>query len=236
MEPLRVMSINVGAAASLRHGQREFLTGIAKKPVSRAVRISESGLETDVIVDTAHHGGADQAVYLYSAEDYAWWGRELGRALSYGTFGDNLTIAGLPADLNAGDRLLVGDVIIEATAPRIPCSTLAAQMADSGFGLRFRAAERPGVYCRVLNAGEVLPGDPVTLVENPEPSVSMLELFRAWFEQYPDPALLRRIVAAPVAERVRDRFRKKLDAAVHTDSGLADSGLADSELADSELA
>jgi MOSC domain-containing protein YiiM len=214
MERMRVVSINVGSASSLRHGQREFLTGIDKQAVARAVQVGESGLESDVIVDTVHHGGTDQAVYAYGAEDYAWWARELGRRLPFGTFGDNLTIAGLPADLNAGDRLLVGDVILEATAPRIPCSTLAAQMSDSNFGLSFRAAERPGVYCRVLNPGELRPDDPVTLVENPEPSVSMLELFRAWFEPSPDPALLRRIVSAPVAERARERFRKKLEAVV----------------------
>jgi hypothetical protein len=46
----------------------------------------------------------------------------------------------------------------------------------------------------------------------------MLELFRAWFEPHPDAALLRRIVTAPVAERAREGFRKKLDAAVRAGS------------------
>ncbi len=212
MELMRVVSINVGRARTMGYGERVFVTGIDKQPARGAMRVLASGIESDVIVDLAHHGGIDQAVYVYSAEDYASWSRELGRELRYGLFGENLTVAEFPADVNAGDRLLVGNVILEATAPRIPCSKLALQMADSNFGLRFRNAARPGVYFRVLNEGEISPGDPVTLVENPGPSVTMLELFRAWFDLHPDPDLLRRIVAAPVAERARERFRQKLEA------------------------
>ncbi|HEX5788892.1 MAG TPA: MOSC domain-containing protein [Woeseiaceae bacterium] len=212
MELMRVVSVNVGRAATVRHGRTDVLTGIDKRPAGSAVRVTELGVEADAIVDTAHHGGADQAVYAYGADDYAWWAGELGRELRYGTFGENLTIAGFPHDMNAGDRLLVGDVILEATAPRIPCSTLAAQMQDPNFGLRFRDAERPGTYFRVLNAGEVAPNDPVTLVENPGESVTMLELFRAWYDLHPREALLKRIVEAPVAERARARFQAKLDA------------------------
>lgn len=213
MEQMRIVSINVGSADSISNGRREFVTGIDKKPAAAAVGVTGLGLASDAIVDTEHHGGLDQAVYAYGAEDYAWWSRELNRELRYGTFGDNLTIAGFPPDMNAGDRLLIGDVILEATAPRIPCATLAAQMKDPGFGIRFRDAERPGVYFRVLNEGEIAPGDPVTLVENPGTSVSMLELFRAWYDLQPPAALLQRIVEAPVAERARGRFLRKLEQA-----------------------
>lgn len=211
MERMRIVSVNLGTAGPIVHGRRKFVTGIDKRPAAGAVRVTELGLAADAVVDTAHHGGVDQAIYAYGAEDYTWWSRELGHALRPGMFGDNLTIAEFPPDLNAGDRLLVGDAILEATAPRIPCSTLAAQMQDSNFGLRFRDAERPGVYFRVLNEGEIAEGDPVTLVENPGPSVSMLELFRAWYDHHPPAELLRRIVDAPVGERARDRFRKKLE-------------------------
>lgn len=213
MERMRIVSVNLGTAGPVVHGRREFLTGIDKRPAGRAVRVTALGLAADAIVDTEHHGGADQAIYAYGAEDYAWWSRELGRELRPGTFGDNLTIAEFPPDMNAGDRLLVGHVILEATAPRIPCNTLAAWMQDSNFGIRFRDAERPGVYFRVLNDGAIAAGDAVTFVENPGPGVSMLELFRAWYDLHPSTDLLHRIVAAPVGERARERFRKKLEQA-----------------------
>jgi MOSC domain-containing protein YiiM len=210
MEQMRLLSINAGSADKLQQGRHEIRTGIDKHAARGPVPVTISGVEGDVIVDTEHHGGPDQAVYVYGADDYVWWSQTLGRELRYGMFGENLTVAEFPADMNAGDRLLIGDVILEATAPRIPCGTLAAQMQDPDFGLRFRDAERPGVYFRVLNAGELEAGDPVTLVENPGPSVSMLELFRAWYELRPDTDLLQRIIAAPVAERARERFRRKL--------------------------
>lgn len=213
MEILRLVSINVGKPHTLRLGSRDFRTGIDKRPTDDSVHIGQLGLEGDAILDTEHHGGPDQAVYVYGAEDYRWWSQELGRDIRPGTFGDNLTIAGFPDDLNAGDRLLIGDVILEATAPRIPCSTFAAQMQDSNFGLRFRRAERPGVYFRVLNEGAVTAGEPVTFIENPDPSVSMREMFRLWFEPQPAPDAVARLLEAPVAERARERFRKKLEEA-----------------------
>ena len=128
----------------------------------------------------------------------------------HGTFGENLTIAGLPPDMKAGDRLLIGDVILEATMPRIPCSTLAAAMNDSNFGLQFRRAERPGYYFRVLNEGSVAPGDSVTLVENPGDCITMLELFRLSYEIKPDAKSLCRALDAPIAERMRARFESKI--------------------------
>ncbi|HNP37579.1 MAG TPA: MOSC domain-containing protein [Woeseiaceae bacterium] len=210
MEQMRLLSVNLGRAETLRHGARSFITGIDKMPTQSAVFVGESGLDNDSVCDLEHHGGPDQAVYAYSANDYAWWSRELGRQIRPGTFGENLTIAEFPDDMNAGDRLLIGDLILEATAPRIPCATFAAQMQDSNFPLRFRHAERPGVYFRVLNAGEIAAGDAVTSAENPAPSVSMLEIFRAWYELKPNADLWQRIVAAPAGIRVRDKFARKL--------------------------
>lgn len=213
MGPMRIVSINVGRAESIAHKRRQFVTGIDKQPTGRRTALLVDGLEADVICDEEHHGGRDQAVYVYAAEDYAWWSDKLGRPLRPGTFGDNLTIAGMPDDLHAGDRLLIGDVLLEATAPRIPCSTLAARMRDSNFGLRFRRAGRPGFYFRVLSEGELAAGDSVTLVAGPAGNVTMLELFRLSYVTKPAAADLERAIAAPIAERMRRSFERKLSAA-----------------------
>ena len=218
MQGMRIRSVLVGSAETLKRGEREVVTGIVKRPADGTVAISTAGMAGDVICDTENHGGVDQAVYVYSSSDYAWWSAELGRPLSPGTFGENLTVEGLPDDLHAGDRLLIGDAVLEATSPRIPCATLGLAMGDTGFGLRFRHAERPGFYCRVLNEGDVAAGDAVTLVEDPSSRVTMLDQFRARYEPSADRETLERMLSAPIAIRMRDMFEARL-AAVSAASG-----------------
>ena len=215
---MRVASVNIGREETIAHGSRTFRTGIRKRPADAAVYIGADSVSGDTISDEKHHGGADQVVYAYSADDYDWWAAELGREIAPGTFGENLTVEGMPSDMNVGDRLLIGDVLLEATAPRIPCSTLAAQMQDSGFGMAFRKAERPGIYFRVLNEGEVSAGDAVTYIENPASAVSILELYRMAYELQPDPAALERYLEAPLAERMRAMIEEKLAAARRADA------------------
>ncbi len=183
-------------------------TGIYKLPVDGPVRITAAGLPDDTICDIENHGGPDQAVYVYGAPDYAWWSDELGQELAPGTFGENLTISGLEsAGLAIGDRLHIGGAILEVTAPRIPCVTLAQRMGDPGFVKRFRFAERPGVYCRVMRAGEIRAGEPVTLEPYAGEPVKVIAVFRDFYEPDRTPAAIRRFLAAPIA--IRDRVEKE---------------------------
>jgi hypothetical protein len=56
------------------------------------------------------HGGPDKAVYVYPAEHYVHWHRELpDMTLPWGMFGENLTTEGLLEDvLRIGDRFRIG--------------------------------------------------------------------------------------------------------------------------------
>lgn len=210
LEAIHLESINVGEAETISHGDKSHTSGICKKPVSGPVYLGDRGVRGDVIVNLKHHGGSDQAVYAYSADDYDWWARETGRAHPPGLFGENLTLRGMPSDMNVGDRLLIGEVVLEATAPRIPCSTFAARMQNSEMGRAFRNAERPGVYFRVLNSGEVSAGDTATMVEIESSSVSMVELFRLYYALRHDPVTLQRYLEAPLARRFREKIEKLL--------------------------
>jgi MOSC domain-containing protein YiiM len=211
MEQMRIVSVNIGKAKSMNYRDKTLTTGIDKKPAGQSVFVGRNGLQGDVICDETVHGGVDQAVYAYGADDYAWWCTELGQEIAPGTFGDNLTIAGLPTNMNAGERLLIGDLVLEATAPRIPCAKFAAQMQDGHFGLKFRRAERPGTYFRVLNEGDVAAGDAATFISNPDGDVSMLELFRLVFDNSPDVVDMQRMLEAPISVRMREKIQKKLN-------------------------
>ncbi len=205
-------SVNVGERETIADGGRSMISGIAKYPVTGSIHIDVNGLRGDAVVNTKHHGGADQAIYAYAADDYDWWTQQTEREFFPGLFGENLTIRGMPSDMNVGDRLLVGEVVLEATAPRIPCRTLATRMRDPGFGLAFRNAARPGIYFRVLNSGKVAPGDTITFVANPTSNVSILELFRFNYALGHDAVALDRFLNAPLASRFREKVEQKLTA------------------------
>jgi MOSC domain-containing protein YiiM len=201
---MHLLSINIGSVRTIDNANVSGQTGIYKLPVAGPVQVTRLGLPGDAIISTRHHGGPDQALYVYGGADYAWWAAELGRDLAPGTFGENLTIGDLEsAPLAIGDRLQVGGVILEVTAPRIPCWKLAQRMGEPGFVKRFRAAERPGVYCRVVQEGTIQAGDPVTLEPYAGESVTIAEIFRDYYEPARDPAAIRRFLAAPIAIRAR---------------------------------
>jgi len=206
---MQLVSVNLGQPRVNAKGRR---TGIFKEPVTHPVRITTLGVVGDAVLDQRHHGGPDQAVYLYGQSDYDWWSTQLGEPLAPGTFGENLTITDfLSAQCAVGDRLHVGDVVLEITSPRIPCGTLESRMGRRGFVDQFIAAERPGAYCRVMREGVVTAGDAVTL----EPyahgeRVRVVEMFREFFASPHNEAVLRRHLAAPIGERLRKDHEREL--------------------------
>ena|ERR1700690_1648870 len=208
---MQLLSVNIGQKRTQQKGKEIETTGIYKLPIQKPVEIKSLGIQSDFICDQKNHGGPDQAIYVYGMPDYKWWSKELGYELSAGTFGDNLTISELEsAQFNIGDRLQVGSVILEVTAPRIPCSTLAARMGDSQFIKKFRRAERPGLYCRVIQEGTVHAGDEVKVESYKGETISILQMFRDYYDKAKTEETLRRHLRAPIAIRAREDTERDL--------------------------
>ncbi len=209
---MKILSVNIGQEQTQPKGAVLETTGIYKVPSSGPVRITTLGIPGDFICDQKFHGGPDQAVYLYGAPDYAWWSEQLGEELAPGTFGENLTVGDFEsAGYHIGDRLRIGSVILEFTAPRTPCSTLAARMRDPMFVKKYRRAERPGMYCRVIQEGTLQAGETAELLPYAGEAVSGIELFRDHYRREKDAETLQRFLRAPIAVRVRADLEKDLD-------------------------
>jgi MOSC domain-containing protein YiiM len=101
------------------------------------------------------------------------------------------------------------------TAPRIPCSVFATRMGERNWVKRFAAARRPGLYVRVLEPGEVAAGDPVDRLPAASDGPTVVDLMDVWYDDDPDPALLERLLASPLAERARVNVERMLTR-VHT--------------------
>jgi len=209
---MKLVSINIGQEKTLQNKGRAEQTGIFKLPSSDPAKIARLGLDGDVIISKKHHGGPDQAIYVYGTADYEWWAKELGREILPGTFGDNLTISSLEsAQFNIGDYLHFGEVTLQITAPRIPCGTFAARMEDSHWVKKFRQAERPGLYCRVLKEGTVKTGEVVSFEKYMGATISIVEVFRDYYENNKSEETIQRHLRAPVAIRVRLSLEKELE-------------------------
>ncbi len=208
---MRLLSVNIGASRTQPKPDGLEITGIYKLPAQGPVGITRLGLRQDFIGDPKDHGGPDQAVYVYGGADDAWWSKELGRPLEPGTFGENLTVSDLEsAGFRIGDRFHVGSTVLEVTAPRIPCSTLARRMGDPMFVKRYRRAERPGLYCRVIQEGTLRGGDEVIPESGKVDSVMVIDIFREHYALEKREELLRRFLAAPISARTRADVEKRL--------------------------
>ena len=192
----RVVSVNTGRVSGLGiPGRPDFASGIDKRPHQGAVRVGRLGLAGDEHGDTENHGGPDQAVYAYAREDLDWWTERLGRELSSGEFGENVTTAGI--DITAaliGETWRVGDIVVQITSPRIPCETFKAWTGEDQWVRRFAAAARPGAYMRVLTEGQISDGDGIEVLSRPVQRVTVAESMLAY---YGDEDLMRALLTVP---------------------------------------
>ncbi len=188
-------SVNVGSARPNPHKSVRS-TGIDKHPQSDPVEIRDpgpktiglgSGLVGDHIGDVEHHGGHDQAVYAFAREDLDDWEKRLGRPLTDGFFGENLTTNGIDVTgALLGERWRVGDEVeLVVTSPRIPCSTFRGWVDEPGWLKIFTEQARPGAYLAVVTPGRVRRGDPIEVVHRPEHEITIGLTYRAMMTEHP---------------------------------------------------
>jgi len=208
---LKLVSINVSQPVKVEYNDKIISTGIFKKPINGSATASSLGLTGDQQVDLDNHGGEYKAVYGFSAHHYDYWRTKLNRPeLSYGQFGENLTITDLDeAHLCIGDQLQIGDCILEITQPRVPCFKLGIALDLKEMPRLFVQHAATGIYFRVLNPGEISPMTQVKLIHHHPKQLSVQSLFRAYFDRDYVEASKTLSLAADITE-LSSEWRKKV--------------------------
>src|SRR4051794_30031986 len=177
----RVVSVNLAVVRTdpfthVKSGR----SGIDKRPADHPVRLEVDGVVGDTVCDTKNHGGPEQAVYAYAAEDLDFWTEQLERTVEPGNVGENLTLVGVDCSQAViGERWRVGDAVLRVTGPRTPCRVFAGFLDVPDLIKRFFAAGRPGAYLAVEQPAAVSAGDPVTVLDRPEHGVTVADLLAA---------------------------------------------------------
>lgn len=197
----RIDAVCVAACVPTTHSTTG-LSAIDKRPVDGPVLADVLGLAGDEQGDTKHHGGVDQAIYVYAQQDADVWVDHLQRDVPAGCLGENLRVSHLEVSgARIGEVWRLGACTAQVTAPRIPCRTFAAFWDVPDLVKRFLDAGRPGAYLRVLEPGPVQAGDLVEVVDRPDHDVTVADVSRILTRDRDE---AHRLVGVPgLADKVR---------------------------------
>jgi len=148
------------------------MSAMARMPVDRPVFLGKHGFAGDQVADPTVHGGADKAVHFYPAEHYPKWIAHFATENfvhplldQAGAFGENISACGLLEDnLRIGDQFRLGRAVVEVAQGRQPCWKLDHHFGVHGLSGAVIKSGRCGGYFRVIEEGEVAPGDSIEQV------------------------------------------------------------------------
>lgn len=178
-----VDEILTGAVAPL--GPRAAPSGIDKHPVQGRLFLGPEGFAGDAQGDRRHHGGVEKAVHHYAHEHYAHWIAALGPRDVLdrpGAFGENLSTHGLTEwDVAIGDTFRLGQAVLQVSQGRQPCWKLNLRFETADMAARVQKSGMTGWYYRVLEPGQVEPGDGLHLLDRLSPDWTIRRLWRVLY-------------------------------------------------------
>jgi ferredoxin-NADP reductase/MOSC domain-containing protein YiiM len=195
----QLLSINVGLPRDVAWKGETVHTAIWKQPVQGRIRVRRLNVEGDGQGDLAGHGGEHRAVMVYQMDAYRYWEAQLGRNdFSFGQFGENFTVAGLPDDeVCIGDRYRIGSALFEVTQPRVTCYRVGIRMAEPAMAALLVSHHRPGFYFRVLEEGEVGAGDEIAKVADGPEHITVADVDALLYLPNPSREQLERSLLVP---------------------------------------
>jgi ferredoxin-NADP reductase/MOSC domain-containing protein YiiM len=195
----RLVSINVGLPRDVTWRGQKVHTGIWKQPAQGRIQVHRLNLEGDGQGDLAGHGGENRAVMVYQMDAYRYWEAQLSRNdFSFGQFGENFTVDGLPDDeVCIGDRYRIGSALFEVSQPRVTCYRVGIRMAEPAMAALLVSHHRPGFYFRVLEEGEVGAGDEITKVADGPDAITVADIDALLYLPNPSREQLERSLRVP---------------------------------------
>ncbi|WP_328333312.1 MOSC and FAD-binding oxidoreductase domain-containing protein [Kribbella sp. NBC_00382] len=187
-------SLNVGLPKDVAWHDRTVYTGVFKAPVDGPRMVRRLNVDGDGQGDLGGHGGEQRAVLVYQLDSYAHWKEHFGREdLTYGMFGENFTVDGLPDDeVCIGDRYQIGEAEFEVTQPRVTCYRVGMRLGEPELPSLLVAHHRPGFYLRVIKEGRVEAGDEIIRTQVGPEALSVADVDALLYLPNRDEAKLQR--------------------------------------------
>jgi ferredoxin-NADP reductase/MOSC domain-containing protein YiiM len=194
-----LLSVNVGMPKDVAWEGKTVHTGIWKYPVAGPAMVRRLNIDGDGQGDLQGHGGEQRAVMVYQSQAYEHWRQHLGRDdLSYGMFGENLTVDGLADDqVCIGDRYRIGGAEFEVTQPRVTCYRVGLRLGEPKMPALLVSHHRPGFYMRVITEGRIQAGDQIVKTRSGPHALTVADTDALLYLPHRDLARLRDALQIP---------------------------------------
>ena len=230
----RLLSVNVGLPRDVTWNGKTVRTSVWKSPVDGRRMVRRPNIQGDAQADLEGHGGEHRAVFVYQMDSYHYWERFLGRNdFTFGQFGENFTIEGLPDnEVCIGDRYRIGGAIFEVTQPRVTCYRVGIRMNEPRMAALLVAHHRPGFYFRVLQEGEVGAGDDIVKTADGPERMSVADVDALLYLPGHSSEHLQRALRIPALSKGwRSSFQAMLQPDLSSKTTVGNPGLAYEEQA-----
>ena len=124
-------------------------SGLPRPRVEKLILIEGFGIENDKFAGDELH----KTVMIIGLKSYKI-AKEKGIDLARGSYGENILLDFDPHTLNIGDRLKIGNSVVEITEK----CTLCNHLSVFGAKLPKLIKNHRGLYCKIIKSGEIIKG------------------------------------------------------------------------------
>lgn len=212
-EPFPLIRVRSGKIKkALGNGRIE--TAIFKHPIPGPVEITKNGVVNDEHAYIPHRS-PDKALLHYCTSHYAEWAKEIPASEAHfkpGAFGENIFNTEVSEkNICIGDRIAIGDIVVEVSEPRAPCYKLNHRFEVKDMAKRTQTLLRTGWLYRIIKPGVITAGDMIRLLERPHPDWTVARVMYYLHLETDNKEIMKEMIEIPpLGEEVKDKFRARL--------------------------
>ena len=175
--PVKVDALFAGQPQPL--GPRGAPSSIVKSAVSQ-LTVHLDCTDEDQQSNKKLHGGPEKVLHQFSPLHYFTLRKHFPDGkFEPGSIGENISVDGMDdATVYIGDVWKFGEVVLQVSAPRAPCSKISQRFNIKNLDRFVGERGITGWYYRVLETGVINVGDSVTLVSREDDTVNVQTLMR----------------------------------------------------------
>ncbi len=179
----KILSLNLGTPQPIEFGVQTILTSMNKKSVPGPLNVQMTSIDGNTFAAPQFHGTPEAVLYIYGMSSIQKFLDRLGVVNAGdiyvpGSLGETLTVDHFDeTKVSIGDKFKIGEVIVEASFPRIPCAKVNFRMQNPRGQKAMQECGMSGVYFRILVPGKINVTDKVERIAEAKIKFMVSEIY-----------------------------------------------------------